>query len=202
MTLLTVLLGTLCAGAQDMRTVFVAMPDSVAPLLTQVNREDCIDFLDSGMKAVVTNRCGKQSELEALTADYARMKMTDASVWEMKLLTVDDSTRVVCVVRTVCAEAADSDVRFYTADWARSLPASRFLRMPAKEEFFLPKEVLTDEEQVARKMASLCCVKASLSAENDSVAFTLTTPDCLSREDGERLRGQLRGEPVRVMLKK
>lgn len=30
--------------AQDMKTLFIAMPDSVAPLLTKVNREDCVDF--------------------------------------------------------------------------------------------------------------------------------------------------------------
>ena len=29
--------------AQDMKTLFIAMPDSVAPLLTKVNREDCVD---------------------------------------------------------------------------------------------------------------------------------------------------------------
>ena len=29
---------------------FIAMPDSVAPLLTKVNREDCVDFLASNMK--------------------------------------------------------------------------------------------------------------------------------------------------------
>jgi hypothetical protein len=33
--------------AQDMKTLFIAMPDSVAPLLTKVNREDCVDFLAS-----------------------------------------------------------------------------------------------------------------------------------------------------------
>lgn len=32
---------------------FIAMPDSVAPLLTKVNREDCVDFLASNMKAEV-----------------------------------------------------------------------------------------------------------------------------------------------------
>lgn len=39
--------------AQDMKALFVSMPDSIAPLLTKVNREDCIDFLASNMKAEV-----------------------------------------------------------------------------------------------------------------------------------------------------
>ena len=39
--------------AQELRSLFVAMPDSVLPLLTKTNRMDCIDFLDSNMKAEV-----------------------------------------------------------------------------------------------------------------------------------------------------
>ena len=200
MTLLA-LLCALCAGAQDMKKVFVAMPDSLSPLLTKVNREDCIDFLASDMKAVVTNRLGKTSEMEVLTDDYTKVRLTEVSTLEMKLLTVDDSTRVVCVVHTVCAKAADSRMKFYTSDWTRELPVGGFLRMPAKEDFFVPKDTLTEEDVLARKLADVCLVKASLSAENDSVTFTFTTPDYLNREDGGRLRSQLRGEPLRMVLK-
>ena len=39
--------------AQEAKTLFVNMPDSLSPLLTKVNREDCIDFLESKMKAQV-----------------------------------------------------------------------------------------------------------------------------------------------------
>ena len=59
----------LSAMAQDMKTVFVAMPDSVTSLLTKVNREDCIDFLASDMKAVVKNRFGNVAEMKVLTDD-------------------------------------------------------------------------------------------------------------------------------------
>ena len=44
--------------AQDMKTLFIAMPDSVAPLLTKVNREDCVDFLGSFLLGVVIFRFG------------------------------------------------------------------------------------------------------------------------------------------------
>ena len=64
------LISTLClfavlavASAQEARTLFVHMPDSILPLLTPVNRADCIDFLDSRMRAVVTNRLGGKSEM-------------------------------------------------------------------------------------------------------------------------------------------
>ena len=68
------------------------MPDSLSPLLTAVNRADFIDFLESEMKAEVTNRFGGKSEMTELTPDYIRVQVTPQSTWQMKLLSVNDST--------------------------------------------------------------------------------------------------------------
>lgn len=106
----------LFAQAQDARTVFINMPDSLMPLLTKVNREDCIDFLDSKMRAQVKNKFGNMSEMTDLSVDYIRMKMTEQSDWQMKLLTTTDSTKIVCAISTACAPACDSEIRFYTTD--------------------------------------------------------------------------------------
>lgn len=71
--------------AQEAKTLFVNMPDSLSPLLTKVNREDCIDFLESKMKAQVENRFGKKSEMTDLSKDYIRMQMSSQSTWQMKV---------------------------------------------------------------------------------------------------------------------
>ncbi len=44
--------------AQEAKTCFKNMPDSICPLLSAVNRADFIDFLESKMKAEVTNSFG------------------------------------------------------------------------------------------------------------------------------------------------
>ena len=74
------------------KTCFTNMPDSLSPLLTAVNRADFIDFLESEMKAEVTNRFGGKSEMTELTPDYIRVQVTPQSTWQMKLLSVNDST--------------------------------------------------------------------------------------------------------------
>ena len=52
------------------RQWLVTMPDSVMPLLTNNNRLDFIDFLDSNMDAVVINRLDGRSQMKVLTDDY------------------------------------------------------------------------------------------------------------------------------------
>lgn len=182
--------------AQDMKTVFVAMPDSVTPLLTKVNREDCIDFLDSNMKAVVKNRFGNVAEMKVLTDDYVLMQTSEVGTLEMKLLPLADSTKVICMVKTVNVPVADSSVRFYTSDWSQQLDVKEFLQLPSMDAFFLPDDSLKDEAILTRKKADMHLMKAQLSKEDTSLTFTYTTPDYLNEEDREKLLPHLRKEPI------
>ena len=182
--------------AQNMKSVFVAMPDSVTPLLTKVNREDCIDFLDSNMKAVVKNRFGNVAEMKVLTDDYVLMQTSEVGTLEMKLLPLADSTKVICMVKTVDVPVADSSVRFYTSDWSQQLDVKEFLQLPSMDAFFLPNDSLKDEAILTRKKADMHLMKAQLSKEDTSLTFTYTTPDYLNEEDREKLSPHLRKEPI------
>ena len=186
----------LSATAQNMKSVFVSMPDSIAPLLTQTNKEDCIDFLDSNMKAVVKNRFGNEAEMKALTENYALMQTSPVGTLEMKLLPVNDSTNVVCMVKTVCASACDSEVHFYTSDWSKKLDAKNFLQTPEADAFFLPNDTLTDEDALIRKKADMHLMKVSLSKDDASLTYIYSTPDYLNEEDREKLLPHLRKEPI------
>ena len=186
----------LSATAQNMKSVFVSMPDSIAPLLTQTNKEDCIDFLDSNMKAVVKNRFGNEAEMKALTENYALMQTSPVGTLEMKLLPLNDSTNVVCMVKTVCASACDSEVHFYTSDWSKKLDAKNFLQTPEADAFFLPNDTLTDEDILIRKKADMHLMKVSLSKDDASLTYIYSTPDYLNKEDREKLLPHLRKEPI------
>ena len=186
----------LSATAQNMKSVFVLMPDSIAPLLTQTNKEDCIDFLDSNMKAVVKNRFGNEAEMKALTENYVLMQTSPVGTLEMKLLPVNDSTNVVCMVKTVCASACDSEVHFYTSDWSKKLDAKNFLQTPEADAFFLPNDTLTDEDALIRKKADMHLMKVSLSKDDASLTYIYSTPDYLNEEDREKLLPHLRKEPI------
>lgn len=187
---------TLSAFAQDMKSVFVSMPDSVAPLLTKVNKEDCVDFLAYDMKAEVKNRFGGTTELKVLTDDYLFLQITKNSSMEMKLLPVNDSTKVVCMVKTVCASACDSEVHFYTSDWMQKLSTADFLSRPAGDAFFLPADSVDEEYRLIRKEANVHLMKASLSKGDGSLTFKYMTPDYLNKENKEKLEPYLRKEPV------
>lgn len=187
---------TLSVVAQDMKKVFIAMPDSLTPLLTKVNKEDCIDFLASNMKAEIKNRFDKSSEMKVLTEDYLQMQMTENSTLEMKLLPINDSIKIVCIVKTVCSSACDSEIRFYDTNWKEEFPQKDYLQLPAPQTFFLPTDTVSSEVELIKKKADMHVMKAVLSKDDSSLSFIYTTPDYLNQEDREKLLPYLRKEAV------
>lgn len=192
-TLLVALGFSLSMYAQEAKTLFVQMPDSLSPWLTAINRADCIDFLESKMRAQVENRFGRKSEMTALSSDYIHVRLAPEVDWQMKLLATGDSTRVICVVTTVYAPVCDSRVEFFTTDW-KPVPASRFLTLPRLTDFLLPATNPEDSIVLDRAVASLdmLLLKADLSQADETLTFTLTTPEYVEKETAEKLKPFIR----------
>ena len=93
----------------------------------------------------------------------------------MKMLNVNDSTRVVCTISTVNGPVPDSDVCFYTTEW-QELSASSFLQMPVLEDFLSVPDSLNDNGvQQAMSQADMTLVMANLSSKNDTLTPAIWT---------------------------
>lgn len=163
--------------AQDMRTLFITAPDTIFPLLDVSAREDCVDFLDAGMRARVTNRLGGKSELLAITPSFLELRCSDSSTVQMRLFPCTGDT-VVAVVRTVCAEACDSRISFYRKDWAT---APITFERPLLSDFFVSSDSL--DHCIVR--CDIYLVALSLSPDDDTLVAEYTMPRYMSEEDAK-----------------
>ncbi len=113
------------AGTQPLKIkdVFKQMPDSLMPYLSANNRLDFIDFMESDMKAEVTNQMGGISQMTALTDDSLSIRMNESMRVDMLLLHLDelvDSTHeVVVFTETFLVDSlyGNSVVKVYSPDW-------------------------------------------------------------------------------------
>ena len=104
---------------------FRHIPDEVLPTLSEVNRLDMLDFMESNMKAEVTNMLGGKSEMTLLTDTTLSIRMSNALQVDMLLFldatigTDSDESEVVCVIETFGTDSLsrESRVRYYTASW-------------------------------------------------------------------------------------
>lgn len=192
-------LSSFALQAQDAGTLFGRIPNAMLPLLSPVNRADFIDFLDSKMKAGVKNKFGGESEMTELTDSYIRIKLTGRSTWEMKALPVNDSTKVICVVSTVCGPVCDSSVGFYTTRWEK-IPTPDYLTVPVMDDYFQPADSANPSRYTRyRHKMDMLLATAALSGENNTLTFTLTTPQYAGHPtDGENETDYLRNPLVYV----
>ena len=176
-----------------MRQWLVAMPDSVMTLLTKNNRLDFIDFYDAKMEAVVTNRLEGKSRMDTLTDDFVHMEYTKSTEVTMKLLPVNDSTDILCMVTTAKAAVHDSRIAFYDAQW-QPLEVTGYICEPGIEDF--RSTVQGDSAQWAWSKMDTFFRTYRLNAEDTVLECVLTTMDYLSKEDREEVAPYVRQEPL------
>lgn len=145
---------TFCgASAADMRTLFKEMPDSILPLLTQGNRLDMLDFVDSNMKAVVRNRLDSESELVSITEGSLLIHYTSQTDVAIRLYYYRDMVPLICVVHSAGNGVRDSRILFFDSHW-NPVDGSRLVLQPVFEDFItqgLPKDtvaLLSDASEV------------------------------------------------------
>lgn len=108
----------LMSPAQNVRELFKTMPDSLAPYLSVNNRLDMMDFVDAGMKAIVTNQLGGDTEMTFLSDDSLSVKMNSAFLLDLTIQK-QDTTTVVCLKRTYLTQKGQYEVvsQTFTSYW-------------------------------------------------------------------------------------
>lgn len=167
------LLLTLGSSAQTMSQVFKQMPANIVPYLSENNRLDMIDFIDSKMKAEVRNLYEGKSEMLRMSDDYARLALSEGSLMEMRLLDVsqpvDSTKKILCVVRTYGAVFKDSQVEFYSSKW-RKLNTKQYVTLP---DWMFTASL--DEHEPTLTLASSSLLDKPASEEQKEVNKKLTT---------------------------
>ena len=105
------------ASAEDLRTLFINMPDSILPTLTRSERMDFLDYMDSGMKARVRNKLGGESVMTAFSDQSLTVMTSQSGRLEMVLFPRKKGENLICIIKTVTARYDDSRLSFYTENW-------------------------------------------------------------------------------------
>lgn len=172
--------------SQEMRTIFLEAPDSVLPLLSKSYRADMVDYVDAGMTARVTNSLDGSSTLEELAADYMRLAVTASSTMQLKLLPLQGDT-VICMVKSVKAEAADSRIYFYDKEW-NLLDGRALFVYPSINDFFAS----ATDAAIWSDACDIYLVSLTLSAGDNTLVAEYTMPEYMNVDDAAKVKPLLR----------
>lgn len=189
-------------GAQiSLRDVWLSMPDGMIPYLNKNLRLEHLDFVDMGVKSEVNHQLNGVSVMDTLTADYTHITLSKSSSLELRLLPVNDSTKIICMVRTFKAPAEESEIRFYDTDWNLLTDDYGLEKIKNRDntdtEFLLSSFVQRPDTLSTERFEELCkliepvMVSASFDVAEPVLTFRLSVPLAVP-DDREQLKSILR----------
>lgn len=188
-------------GAQiSLRDVWLSMPDGMIPYLNKNLRLEHLDFVDMGVKSEVNHQLNGVSVMDTLTADYTHITLSKSSSLELRLLPVNDSTKIICMVRTFKAPAEESEIRFYDTDWNLLTDDYGLEKIKNRDntdtEFLLSSFVQRPDTLSTERFEELCkliepvMVSASFDVAEPVLTFRLSVPLAVP-DDHEQLKSIL-----------
>ncbi len=164
-TLLFIFIAT-SAFPQKIDDVFKTMPNSILPGLSEGTRTMLL--VDTG-KTVIPYSLGEIRKL-AHSPDFLKIRTSGIGTTQLKLLPLINGTYIVCVIKTVCGKACDSNIRFYSTGW-KELEAKTLLSHISAASFFDSSKKDSENYKFALSLPDIYPVSAEF--ENGSNALTL-----------------------------
>ena len=181
--------------AEDLRTLFIGMPDSIMPTLTKSERMDFLDYMDSGMRARVRNMQGGESEMTLFQDNMLSVKTSQSGRMDMVLLGKKGGGNIICIIKTVTARYDDSRLSFFTEDW-KPVPVEDLIELPKFDDYLTKEAFKSDSLDVLKKMSILRLQSAT--PVDGALEFRYTSLEYVG-EDADRFKSWFRQEPIRYV---
>ena len=187
-TVMILALAVMTVRAEDLRTLFIGMPDSIMPALTRSDRMDFMDYMDSGMKAKVRNKLGGESVMTRFEDNMLTVVTSGAGRMDMVLFRMKSGGNLICIISTVTAKYDDSRLAFYTENW-EPVATSGLIELPVFDDY-LTKEALKSDSVVDFKKKSMLRLQA-VTPLDGALEFRYTSLDDLGL-DADRYRSWIK----------
>lgn len=133
-------------GKKTIKDYLKTMPEGVLPILSKNNVLDCIDFMEAGQEAKVTNRLTGKSSMTYLGKTLATFQLTSVTKADVALFAKGTDDVLIYVVTTSVTDSLpDSHVQVYASDW--SLAADE-LQFPLMYPSRFTELILTDDSNI------------------------------------------------------
>jgi hypothetical protein len=162
---------------------------------------DIVDLYNAGRAARIVNNLGDTSRLISLNENYLALTTGNLQL-EMALLPMINDSKIICVIKTVCAPVCDSRVSFYTTDW-KLMDSSVFFN-PVEKNWFILDGVDRNDEYFKTFEEALDMDLMQFGFENDgfSLIQIYTTPQYLSPDIRGKSDKYLKNEPKKYTWNK
>ena len=169
-------------NAQNMRQIWLEMPDSIVPYLNRSLRTELADYVTMGMKSEVMNALRDTTRIEKLTDDYILVQLSNATKLEIKSL--DAST--IAMIQTWCGPLAESKLSLFSNNWE-----VKPLNIDVSPMFVKPDTMSQQRYSELLDMANVTMNEMQLSVKDNTLTIKYSVP-LLSSTDKKEMQAILR----------
>jgi hypothetical protein len=187
--------------SQTIEDLYVKMPDILNPTLSRQNRLELLEYHKVHQSDSTTNRFGNQAYLITMDTINERIvvKNTPESIFEMKMLTLKDSTLVVGIIHTVCAPVCQSSIEFYDTAWNK---VSLKFTLPKAIEWIDTGNGSIDKNtsQWMRNVLQTSFISLTFSPQGQELIAKNNTLEFLTEEDRKSITPYVKNKTITYKL--
>lgn len=185
---------SLSLSAQDITKVFLEIPSTILFELDAEKKDKLVSNPTDTTTISVDSHLGSIERI-AISEDFISLKTSGAGTLQIKLLPLVNDSKIICVVKTVCSKACDSQVQFYTTAWV-PLPIANLF--PAKDiSWFLKSDIDKSSDDFKNAVAAIDMnpVQLSLSEKDYSITAESDLENHLAGDDFAAVEPFISSEP-------
>lgn len=179
------------AGSQNVGELFKSMPSELLPGVAESTKT--LLLVDSGV-ITVPYALGEIKKLKQ-SSDYLKIKTSDAGTTQLKLLAIEKDSSIVCIIKTVCTEACDSHISFYTTEW-KKIENNRFLPEISSEIFFDSSKKEMENYKYAVSLHHIYPISAAFSENGSDLTLTFNYKTFLTDDQAAEIKPFLKSDIV------
>lgn len=174
-------------SAQDLNSVLSSMPNDIVTGLDATRKDKLIaNPQDTSIVIVEREIIGSVKRL-AISSDYISLETSGSGTIQIKLLPLINDSKIICVVKTVCGGACDSQIKFFTTKWE---PISQDLFPKKSKDWFIKADADRESQEFKNAYATLDMtpVKLILSPNGTTLEANYEINNYLSEEDYKKIQ--------------
>ncbi|MDE7380507.1 MAG: DUF3256 family protein, partial [Muribaculaceae bacterium] len=155
---------------------------NVLNLLKKSTRISMLHYFDADSIWKAPNAMEGVSELITVRPDYLKVRITDVSTLQIKLLPFRSGQLVMTIYNIGKEPGGDSDIRFYNSE-LQEIPSDKFIKMPQLKDFFdIPKGSLTTMKEI-QGMLPFYTTIFNADADSTTLEAEITVGEYVSTDD-------------------
>ena len=182
---------SLLTEGQNIGDLFKSMPSELLLGVSEGNKTMLL--VDSG-ETTVPYALGEIKKLKQ-SSDYLLIKTSDIGTTQLKLLPITQDSSIVCIVKTVCAEACDSHISFYTTEW-KKIETDTLLPELSRKIFFDSSKKEMENYKYAVSLHHIFPVSATFSESGSDLTLTFNYKSLLADDQIAEIKPFLKSDSI------